>query len=353
MDIFSTRTMLQMINEAQNTNFTWLRDRYFANRQTFRTKTVEFDVVGKGDRKIATFVNPKVGGRAVNRDGHRTKTYEAPEVSPLMITTAEDLMKRLPGEDPYSGRSPMARAAELLGQDLAKLDEIISRREEVMCAEALLTGKVTVKGDGYDEVVDYWNDLDTADKPTTTLTTKWDAAATTAKQIMNDLRTLRLKMIQMGGFTPTEFVMGQNVANTILDKLTDAALLDMRRVDMGQIDPQHLPQGVTYWGRLKDSGLDLYSYDNWYTDPDTGEDTPMIDEDLAFLATPGARTVIAYGACGLIGSNSVSVVEGTRIPDSWVQKSAPAGRVVQIKSRPLPIIQQVYGFHVVDALTKE
>lgn len=348
-DIFSTRKMLQMISEGNLANHTWLRDRYFSNRQTFNTKMVEFDIVAKGDRKIAPFVNPRVGGKAVTRDGFRTAVYEAPEVAPMMVTTAEDLMKRLPGENPYSTRSPMERAAEQLGADLAKLDEIITRREEVMCAEALFYGKVTVKGDGYDEVVDYWKDLDPSEKPETTLSTKWDTAD--AKAILADLRALRLKMIQAGGFTPTELVMGQNGCNTLLNKLEDASLLDMRRVDMGLIDPAQLPQGVTYWGRLKDSALDLYSYDNWYTDPDTGKDTPMVPEDKCLLATPSARTVIAYGACGLIGSDDVSIVEGERIPDSWVQRAAPAGRIVQIKSRPLPIVQQILAFHVINPLT--
>ena len=259
-------------------------------------------------------------------------------------------MNRMPGENPYSTRSPAERAAEQLGKDLAKLDEIITRREEVMCAEALFSGKVTVKGIGYDEVVDYWKELG-AEKPETTLTTKWDASSTTAKQIAKDLRDLRLNMIQTSGFTPTELVMGQKVCNTILDKLLDAAMLDMRRVDVGQIDPQQLPQGVTYWGRLKDSALDLYSYDNWYYDEETDTEVAMVPEDKALLASPNVRTTLAYGGCGLIGANDVTVVRGERIPDSWVQRASPTGRIVQIKSRPLPIIQQVLGFHVVNPLT--
>lgn len=352
-DLFSTRTMLQMVQEGFPTNYAWLRDRYFPTRQTFDTKYVEFDLIGKGDRKIAPFVHPRLGGKAVDREGYRTKSYEAPEVAPMMVTTAEDLMKRLPGENPYYQRDPNTRAAEQLARDMVTLDQIITRREEAMCAEALFTGKITIKGDGYDEVIDYWSDLEEGDKPETETTTKWDASGTTAKQIMTDLRDLRLKMIQTGGFTPTEVVLGSEVLNAVLDKLTDAAMLDMRRVDMGQIDPTHLPQGVTYWGRLKDSGLDLYSYDNWYADPTTGTDTPFVPADKALLAAPGARTVVAYGACGLIGGDSVQIVSGTRIPDSWVQRAAPAGRILQMKCRPLPIIQQVYGFHVVSPLTED
>lgn len=139
-------------------------------------------------------------------------------------------------------------------------------------------GKVTVKGEGYDEVLNYWAHLETKEQPKTTLGTKWDAAD--AAQIMGDLRTLRRTMIQSGGFTPHELICGSKVLDTILDKLTTANQLDTRRVDMGAIDPQHLPNGVTYWGYLKDSGLDIYSYDEWYTD-DAGKEQPMVPENSA------------------------------------------------------------------------
>lgn len=349
MDMFTTRTMLAMVEEGQKSNSTWLRDRYFANRPTFNTQKIDFDIVGRGGRKIAPFVNPKVGGIVLEREGFRTESYEAPEVSPMRVTTAEDMLKRMPGETVYSGKSPTQRAAEILGRDLSELDDIITRREEVMCAEALFTGKVTVKGEGYDEVLNYWAHLDAKDQPKTTLATKWDAASSDAAAIMKDLRTLRRSMIQNGGFTPHELICGTKVLDTLLDKLTSAKQLDMRRVDMGAIDPRMLPNGVTYWGYLKDSGLDIYSYDEWYLDG--ADEKPMVPEDLCLLASPNVRTMLAYGVVALAGDEAVRFYEGARVPDSWVQRANPSGRIVQIKSRPLPIIQQIYGFHVIDALT--
>ena len=62
MDMFTTRTMLGMIEAGKKSNHTWLRDRYFAYRPTFNTQKIDFDIVGMGGRKIAPFVNPKVGG---------------------------------------------------------------------------------------------------------------------------------------------------------------------------------------------------------------------------------------------------------------------------------------------------
>lgn len=258
-------------------------------------------------------------------------------------------MKRLPGENLYSGKTPNMRAAEILGRDLAELDEYISRREEAMCSEALFSGKVTVKGDGVNEVLNFWSTVAASEKPETTLTTKWDASTATAETIMSDLRVVRRSMIKDGGFTPRDLICGTNVIDTILSKLTASKSLDMRRVDMGHIDPQHLPDGVTYWGYLKDSALDIYSYDEWYKGDDS--DVAMVPADKCLLATPGAKTMLAYGACPVISETNPGIVfvEGSRIPMSWIQRSNPMGRVLQISSRPLPIIQQIHAFHVINA----
>lgn len=347
MDMFSTRTMLGIVEEAQKDAKTFLRDRYFSNRQNFHTQKIDIDIIGSNKRKLAPFVNPKIGGQAVDRMGYKTNSYEAPELSPMMITTAEDMLKRSAGEGIYSSKTPTQRAAEQLGRDLSELDDIITRREEQMCAEALFTGKITVKGEGYDEVLNYWGS-ETADQPKTTLSTLWTASDVDAKSIMGELRSLRKGMIQKSGIAPTDFVCGTRVIDAVLDKLVDAGALDNRRVDMGQIDPRHLPNGVTYWGYLKDSALDIYSYDEWYLDGK--EEKSMVPEDLALLASNKAKTTLAYGCVALAGDGDVKFYEGPRIPDSWVQKANPCGRVVQIKSRPLPIIHQIHGFHVVKAV---
>ena len=348
LNMFDTRTMMGIVKEANKDAKTFLRDRYFKNRRTFDTLKIDIDIVDANKRKVAPFVNPKVGGVVIEREGYKTESYEAPEVSPMMITTAEDMLKRSPGESIYGAKTPSQRAAEQLGRDLSTLDDIITRREEVMCAEALFTGKITINGIGYDEELNYWSATQ-SEKPTTTPTTLWNAEGATAKTIMADLRAVKRSVVQKSGFNPTELICGHDVAEAIIDKLTDAKVLDMRRVDMGLIDPRHLGNGVTYWGYLKDSALDIFTYDEWYLKD--GAETPMIPDKKCLLAAPDAKTTLAYGCVSLAGDNDVKFYEGARVPDSWVQRANPSGRVVQIKSRPLPIVHQVHGFHVINAVS--
>lgn len=350
MNMFDTRTMLKPFEEGKLVTPSFLRDRYFSNRITYNTAKIDVDVIGKGNRKLAPFVHPKIGGKVMDREGYKTNSYEAPEISPMRITTAEDMLKRLPGETVYSNKSPEQRAAEQLGQDLRYLDEKITGREEWMCAEALFNGAITISGDGYNgEVISYWS-ADAEDKPFTELATKWTAENVTAKDIMKELRKIKKSVIKNSGFTPTEILCGSKVIEAILDKLVDAGALDTRRVDMGKIDPQHLPDGVTYWGYLKDSALDIYSYDAWYVN-DAGEELPLVPEDKILMAAPNAKTTLAYGVVSLLDekADTMHFYEGARIPDSYVSRQSPSGRVVQIKSRPLPIVHQVQAFHVIKA----
>lgn len=343
MNIFETRTMLEMVNASEFAPSSFLRDRYFGNVRTFDTKKVDVDIVDAAGRTLAPFVNPSIGGKVVARSGYQTKMYEAPELSPLMVTTAEQMLNRLPGEALYSSVTPEERAAQQLGTDLRELDEIITRREEAMCAEALFAGQVSIKGDGYNEVVSFW-DADEASKPMTTVSTLWNASGA---DILADLRNIRREVIQKSGITPTEIVCGGDVIDAILANDKVAEQLNTRRAELGQIKIEDLPNGVTYYGNL--GGLDIYGYDAWYLN-DEGVEVPFVPAGMVLMGSPKVKTTMAYGCCALIGDDSMAMYAEKRVPDSWFQRANPAGRIVQIKSRPLPIINQVGGFHVIKAL---
>lgn len=352
MDIFSTRTLAGVIEEAgtDGRETSWLRDTFFSTVKKFNTETIEFDVRGKGDRKILPFVNPRVGGVPVADKGYSTQIYKAPEVAPFIPTEAEKLLKKLAGENQVDGLSPEERAGEKLAEDLLELDGKITLTEEHMCAQALFEGKVVVKGEGVDDQISYWSHLESEEQPKTTLLTKWDAKETTAQKISADIRAVREAMIRQGGLAPDMMLCGRDVINTIIDKFGESKLLDSRRVDMGVIKPEHMPSGVIYWGRLRDSGIDLYTYDAFYEN-ESGKVVSMVPEKLALMISSRAKTMMAYGVCAYadVEANDLKFSAEPRVPFSWVEKN-PDARYVQIKSRPLPVVQQIAGFHVIDAL---
>ncbi len=345
ISLFETRTMLPMVDIDKRSS-AFLRDRYFSNVENFPTAKIDIDI-RTGKRRVASFVGTEVGGETVARDGYATNSYSAPEVSPDMITTAEDLLLRSPGENVYNAKSPQERAAEQIGRDLADLDDMITRREELMCSEALFTGEISVAGTGIPSgtKIKYWTQLSAGDQPITSLAlnNRW---GDTGIDPLVSLRAVRRKMIQRCGIAPTEIIMGTDALEAFLGCLKTLEMeLDFTRVNMGKIDPQHLGNGVTYWGYMKDTALDIYSYDEWYLDG-SGVEQPIVPAKKCLLGNTAVRTTMAYGAVSVARQDALEIYAAPRVPNSWVQPKNPAGRIVQLKSRPLPIIHQVQGFHV-------
>lgn len=326
MDIFDTRTMLEAVEQMKPAR-RFLLDTFFGRAETFATKTVDIDIV-KGQRKMAAFVHPRLPGQAVLRDGYRTDTYAPPYIQPKIETNAELLLKRSPGESPYGGKAPAIRAAEQLGKDLALLDEQIVRREEWMCAQALTTGQVQVKGEGVDDTIDF--NMSASHKITLS-TGKWDASG--SDPIAN-LRTWKRLIAKDSGHSANVAVLSAEAVDAFQSNEAVLKQLNTRRVDMGFIKPEELPDGVTYLGYLNDPGVDLYAYDEWFYNELTQAEAPMISTGGIILGSTRTRNAMLYGAIQDVEAIESGLVEARRFPKSWITKE-PSARWLKLQSAAL------------------
>ena len=216
INIFEPRTMLAMVSESEFRAKTFLRDRYFGHTESFQTEAVDVDIVGRGKRKIAPFVSRRSAGSQDFRDGYSTKTYKPAYVAPFRVSTAEDALKRSAGEAIYSSKSPNQRAAEILAKDLYELDKEITRREEVMCAQALTTGKIIIKGKDVDDQLDFWDGLTTKPYVDLTATKAWNASGADP---ITDLRKIVRNITQLSGLTPVEVIAGSKAVDALINAL--------------------------------------------------------------------------------------------------------------------------------------
>lgn len=147
ISIYDPRTMGKLVERMPKVQ-TFIKSTFFRNVETFDTQKIDVDFK-KGNRQLAPFVHKKIGGVTIDNEGYETNTYEPPLVAPNKITTVDDILKRTPGESLYGGKSPNQRAVEKMQRDFTELDEMITRREEWMCCQALFTGKIPIlsKGD--------------------------------------------------------------------------------------------------------------------------------------------------------------------------------------------------------------
>lgn len=328
MDLFNTRTMLDAVEQMKLPR-TFLLRTFFngANPRTFATKAVDIDIV-KGKRKMAPFVHPRLPGSLVSRDGFRQDTYTPPYVQPKIETEAELILKRSPGETPFASKPPAQRAAEQLGKDIVQLDSEITRREEWMCAQALTTGRIRVLGEGVDDTIDF---LMSASHKITLSTGKWDAAGSDP---IGNLRQWKRGLIAKdSGRTANVAVLSGEAVDAFQANDLVMKQLNTRRVELGLIKPEELPDGVTYLGYLNDPGIDLYSYDEWYLDAADTEQ-PMIPAGGLILGATNTRNAMLYGAIQDLEAIESGLVEASRFPKSWVTKE-PSARWLKLQAAPL------------------
>ena len=327
MDIFDTRTMLDAVEQMTPAR-RFLMATFFNGSmpRTFATKAVDIDIV-KGKRKMAPFVHPRLPGSLSSREGYRTDTYVPPYIQPKMETTAELILKRAAGENPYASRPPLQRAGEQLGKDIADLDDEIIRREEWMCAQALTTGQVRVVGEGVDDTIDF---MMAADHKITLATGQWGGSGSDP---LGNLRGWKRTVAKDSGRTANTAVLSGEALDAFQSDEMVMKQLNTRRVDMGIIKPEELPDGVTYLGYLNDPGLDLYGYDEWFLD-EAGDEQPMIPAGGLILGSTNTRNAMLYGAIQDLEDIESGLVEAARFPKSWVTKE-PSVRWLKLQAAPL------------------
>lgn len=339
VNLFETRTMLKF-SERMPRVTTFLRDTIFKGRELSPTAKLDVDI-RKGQAKVAPYVSEKIGGKVVENSGFRTQTFEPPLVAPTTITTAADLQNRVMGENLYSARTPDERAAEKLVSDLKMLDEMITRREEVMCSEAIFNGEVEVKGDGVDYIIDFNH----TNREALSGANLWSAATS---QKYADLKRW-VRAVQDTGFVnPDIVIIAPDVTDALLADETIKKLLDIRNLNIGELRPTNLPSGATYIGTLAGVG-EIYEYAASYYDEAGETAKPMVPAGHLAVIASEADFGMGYAAITIAKDDQLVTYEADRVPDSWTEKR-PARKILQMSSKPLPIPKEVNSWYVAKVL---
>lgn len=345
--IYDPRTMGKVISRMAPVR-TFFKSTFFRNVETFVTETVDVDYK-KGNRKLAPFVHRRIGGKTVPNTGYETKIYTPPLIAPDKVTSVDNLLKRQAGENPFSGRTPAERAVVKMAADFHELDEMITRREEWMCAQVIFTGSIPVIGEGIEETISF--DF-TNNETITTAAKKWNNAGSDP---IADLKRWR-KIVQKNGFVNCDIcIMADDVAEAFTRHAKVQKLLDTEKYDIAVIKPRELLDGTTYIGTINGLGLDIYTYTEWFlddwTNPAAPEEKPLVPDGTVLLASTAAAYSRYYGAVTLGDkkTDNFATMEGVRVPKSWMEYN-PDRRFLQLFSRPLMVPHEVDSWFVAKVL---
>lgn len=341
IDIFQPRVMVEAYRELKPV-YKFLTDTFFSQARTYRTEKIDLDRQVK-IRRVAPFVNKFGPAKFVEKQGFTTDTVAPPCIALKTSITAEDVSTRVMGEHVYENRDPAARGQVLLMDQLAEFNDMLARRIEMMCRDAIFTlsgNNSSITAEGEDCTDTYLFAREAALQiGTLTSTAAWTHADSDPIVKLHEWAELYMKTT---GMVPTDVVFGGTAWQTFAGNAkVSTKMSSLTNINYGALAPT-MPEGAQLQGALYGGGLRLWTYHEFYNDPDnSGTVTAMVPAKTVMMCSRNLRTEMRYGGLqDLTAQNDPNamptIVEATALPRSWVTNDPPV-RFVELRSRPLPV----------------
>lgn len=333
ISIFASRAMAAAMRQDKKTG-SFILDLLFSKVDPVIAETVDIDII-KGKRRMAPFQSPRVEGKLVEKLGFTTNSYKPAYIKPKKVLEAADIVdNRAAGESVYSLQTPEQRAQMMLATELNDLEDMIIRREEWMACQQLVNGYVDVVGDGVNYRIDLLMDSD--HKITLTGTGIWTDSGSNPN---SDIGTAIQLISKDAGKSANVMVGNTTTMDVYVNHAKVQDTLNTRRIDLGMIKPEDMGDGVSYYGYVTVNGkqLDLYGYDNWYIDDDTGNELPMFPDGHVTITSTKADFRRHYGS---IKDKKAGYAAIPRFPKTWDEED-PDATWLMVQSAPLPAAHEI------------
>ena len=223
------------------------------------------------------------------------------------------LLQRVPGQNPFDDNDFVSKAQAEAARNMALIADGIGRTIELQTSQVMQTGTITLNDTNNNSVYT----LNYSPKAThfPTVGTAWSNAASDK---LADLESLADVIRSNGLSDVTDVVMGASAIRHFLNDTKIQALLDNRRISIGDITPRGAGQGATFVGQIQVGTyrLNIWTYAGRYNHWQTGVSTKYIEDDKVVM--------LALGPSNTEGDNTVR----TRIDLTY-------GRYLPIR-QPLP-----------------
>lgn len=328
MDIFTTGVLARVV-AALPPATPFILNSFFTALQTETSEEIHFDVES-GKRRLAPFVSPVVAGKVVESLGYTTQTFKPAYIKDKRVFDSNRPFKRMIGERIGGELNPAQRLQALLAMDLQDQLNMLTRRQEVMAVEALLTGKIIVKGDMYPEVeVNFGRHTD--------LTKKLAGAARwgeTGVDPLKDVEDWSMLVTMHSGATAKVVVMDVKAWQLFSASEPVQKLLDRFRGN-DKLNPTVSGEGGRFMGTI--GTFDIWVYAGWYEHPDTKVNTPYLPDHTVIITSPELEGTRAYGA---IKDEKAGFQAMPYFSKSWPEED-PGVRYLLLQSAPLPVPYRV------------
>ncbi len=329
MDIFSTQILTKVV-ENLPTPSSFLLDTFFPNVQTSDKEEIFFDVTDSKPR-ITPFVSPLLPGKVVDSGGYSTKSFKPAYAKDKRRFDANIPYKRVAGETIGGVLSPAQRFERALATTLQDQLDNLTRREEVMAAEILKSGQVSVSGDGYPSTTVSFG----RDSSLTKALTGSNTWASTGIKPLDNLEDWAADIQSKSGTVAKTVVMDPDAWKIFRANASVEKYLDYRRGTNNTLTADPIVRGkdtkARYVGSIGD--FDIYVYNDSYIN-DSGVATNLLPSKTVILgSSDGLDGTRCYGAIHDEKANWTATRYFTK---SWVEED-PSVRWLLLQSAPLVV----------------
>lgn len=269
-------------------------------RNFHNTEKIELDIV-RGDEEVAVAVQDLSTGHRMNTaEIYTTKEFTPPIFKEGLPINSHDLLKRMPGNDPFKDPSFRADLVERVMMGMVKVERKIRRAIELQASQVLQTGVATLIDSAGNTIFN----IDYKPKSTHLVTAGVSWATATAAQKLDGISALAEVIRNNGLEDPDQLICGISAFESLLQDEDIRARFDNRRIDLGSLGMgQPRGNGGTFQGRLQ---IGHYIYDVWtyggrYKHPQTGVKTPYLHPGKIVVRSSGGRLDATFGAIPNIG----------------------------------------------------
>ena len=314
--------------------------------RTFDTETFEYDALREGEDIAIAVQHLGDDGRWNEASQFTNKEIAVPVFKETAALNAFDKFAREPGRHPFESNGVQGAMSRRALDVMGKMGRKISRSLELQHAQALQGGVISLvdAAGGVKYSIDY--KMKASHKVTVGTTWAGGAGAPLA-----DLEAMFNQVRRDGQARVEKAVFGRLA---LADMLADAdvlARLDNRALMLGEINtPQVAETGGVYHGRLSvgTHNVEVWSYENDYIDPQTGNLTPYIAETKVIALARGVDMLSAFGDVPVFAPpsapaliympNRLSRPGMDMFPDAWLSLDRQTLHL-QVTSRPVAALR--------------
>lgn len=317
---------------------------------------VAIDVERFGEQ-VAIAIKKCTGPNLNDISQFTTKEFEPPAYGEAFPVDVCDLLNRMAGVDPYT-----AAYTEYASQLIATLmkgfmlvDDKIRRAVELQASQILQTGVLSLT----DSNGSVRYDLDFKPKAThfPTVATSWSLGG----DPLGDLEALAKVIRADGKIDCNMLIMGDVALRNFLKNADVQAVLDNRRIDIGEIRPEMRDSGATFYGYVwvGTYRMEIWTYPDTYEDPQTGNPVQYVASDKVIMLSDrtrldmtAARVPLPLGpdprVANLMPARISSRDAGFDVTPNLY--TTPNGKQImgELESRPLLVPVQIDGFGCLD-----